>query len=139
MGLIYGLSGFWLHGFSTLGLSMVPSIMGIVGLPASHLMAFMYDNIQIISTGLYGASKFLKWYLYQPLLYPTLYPSIYLYYLPTPSISYLISINISILPIPTPSLYPSIYLYYLPTTMPPIQTPKTYLQIFHAKLLKIIL
>ncbi len=41
MGLIYGLSGFWLHGFSTLGLSMVPSIMGIVGLPASHLMAFM--------------------------------------------------------------------------------------------------
>ena len=121
MGLIYGLSGFWLHGFSTLGLSMVPSIMGIVGLPASHLMAFMYDNIQIISTGLYGASKFLKWYLYQPLLYPTLYPSIYLYYLPTPS------------------LYPSIYLYYLPTTMPPIQTPKTYLQIFHAKLLKIIL
>lgn len=64
MGLIYGLSGFWLHGFSTLGLSMVPSIMGIVGLPTSHLMAFMYDNIQdniqIITTGLYGASKFLK-------------------------------------------------------------------------------
>ena len=42
---------------------------GIIGLPASHLMAFMYDNIQIISTGLYGASKFLKWYLYQPLPY----------------------------------------------------------------------
>lgn len=83
MGLIYGLSGFWLHGFSTLGLSMVPSIMGIVGLPASHLMAFIYDNIQIILTGLYGASKFLKWYLYQPLLYPTLYPSIYPYLMPT--------------------------------------------------------
>lgn len=106
MGLIYGLSGFWLHGFSTLGLSMVPSIMGIVGLPASHLMAFMYDNIQIITTGLYGASNFLKWYLYQPLLYPT--------------------------------LYPSIYLYLMPTTMPTFQTPKTYLQIFHTKLLKII-
>ena len=106
MGLIYGLSGFWLHGFSTLGLSMVPSIMGIVGLPASHLMAFIYDNIQIITTGLYGASKFLKWYLYQPLLYPT--------------------------------LYPSIYLYLMPTTMPTFQTPKTYLQIFHTKLLKII-
>lgn len=83
MGLIYCLSGFWLHGFSTLGLSIVPSIMGIVGLPASHLMAFMYDNIQIILTGLYGASNFLKWYLYQPLLYPTLYPSIYLYLMPT--------------------------------------------------------
>ena len=80
---------------------------GIIGLPASHLMAFMYDNIQIISTGLYGASKFLKWYLYQPLLYPT--------------------------------LYPSIYLYLMPTTMPTFQTPKTYLQIFHTKLLKIIL
>nr|DAS22259.1 MAG TPA: hypothetical protein [Caudoviricetes sp.] len=35
--------------------------LGIAGLPASHLMAFMYDNIQIISTGLYGASEFLKW------------------------------------------------------------------------------
>lgn len=57
--------------------------LGIVGLLASHLMAFMYDNIQIITTGLYGASKFLKWYLYQPLLYPTLYPSIYLYLMPT--------------------------------------------------------
>ena len=56
---------------------------GIAGLPASHLMAFMYDNIQIIPTGLYGASKFLKWYLYQPLLYPTLYPSIYPYLMPT--------------------------------------------------------
>lgn len=56
---------------------------GIIGLPASHLMAFMYDNIQIILTGLYGASNFLKWYLYQPLLYPTLYPSIYLYLMPT--------------------------------------------------------
>lgn len=80
--------------------------LGIVGLPASHLMAFMYNNIQIITTGLYGASNFLKWYLYQPLLYPT--------------------------------LYPSIYLYYLLTTMPTFQTPKTYLQIFHTKLLKII-
>lgn len=76
MGLIYGLSGFWLHGFSTLGLSMVPSIRGIIGLPASHLMAFMYDNIQIITTGLYGASNFLKWYLYQPLPYIHQYTSI---------------------------------------------------------------
>ena len=80
--------------------------LGIARLPASHLMAFMYDNIQIITTGLYGASNFLKWYLYQPLLYPT--------------------------------LYPSIYLYLMPTTMPTFQTPKTYLQIFHTKLLKII-
>lgn len=39
----------------------------------------LYDNIQIISTGLYGASEFLKWYLYQPLTYihqytPIAYP-----------------------------------------------------------------
>lgn len=68
-------------GLSSLGLPTWPR--AIAGLPASHLMAFMYDNIQIITTGLYGASKFLKWYLYQPLLYPTLYPSIYLYLMPT--------------------------------------------------------
>ena len=91
-------------GLSSLGLHTWP--WAFIGLPASHLMAFMYDNIQIITTGLYGASEFLKWYLYQPLLYPT--------------------------------LYPSIYPYLMPTTMPTFQTPKTYLQIFHIKLLKII-
>jgi hypothetical protein len=61
----------------------------------------MYNNIQIILTGLYGASKFLKWYLYQPLPYIHQYTHI-----------------------------------THPTTMPPNQTPKTYLHIFHTKLLK---
>lgn len=37
-------------------------------------------------------------------------------------------------PLLYPTLYPSIYLYLMPT----FQTPKTYLQIFHTKLLKII-
>lgn len=90
-------------GHSTLQTPWMAQGQGIIGLPASHLMAFMYDNIQIILTGLYGASNFLKWYLYQPLLYP------------------------------------SIYSYCLPTTMPPIQTPKTYLHKILTKLLKIIL